>query len=76
MAHSPEYLLIGFSLLVPPSMRMFIGYMDETKIDGYHLAMMEHTQGSIQDVNGMTNQARRSLNKLNCLPSPSLSKSK
>jgi hypothetical protein len=28
--------LIGFFLLVPPSMCMFIGYI-ETKIDGYHL---------------------------------------
>ena len=31
-AGSPEYLLIGFSLLVPPLVRMFIGYM-ETNID-------------------------------------------
>jgi hypothetical protein len=54
---------------------MFTGYM-ETKIDGYHLAMMEHAQGSIQDVNGMTNQALRFLNKLNHWPLSSLSKSK
>jgi hypothetical protein len=37
---------------------------------------MEHTQDSIQDVNGMTNQARCLLNKLNRWQLPSLSNSK